>query len=184
MAAVEKRKNGWVALLYNHLMFVVICALTLTLLKGAMQFILGSVFSFLYYMGIYEYCRKTAREHVSPYFETEFSWKFPLYYALIGNVYFWLGILANLIGSAVFPMGTPGNAVSLIIYIVWDSPFIFFSAFGGEKLNTLNLLPVVIFTTMFFVSSFLGYAMGKYEKSFRKFLGKFRKNKTVRKALR
>ena len=58
MAAVEKRKNGWAALFYNHIMFVVLCALTVFLLRGMFQMVLGLVFSFLYYMGIYEYTRK------------------------------------------------------------------------------------------------------------------------------
>ena len=51
-------------------------------------------------------------------------------------------------------------------------------------MDKLNIFPLVVFTAMFFVSTFLGYAMGKYEKSVKKFTNKLRKNKTVRKALR
>ena len=184
MAAVEKRKNVWLAFLYNHLMFMVICLLTVTMLKGVFQLILGALLSFIYYAGIYDYAKKASREHSSGRYETQFSWKFPLYYALVGNFYFWIGVIINIIGSAIFPAETIGYGVSFIAYFVWDSPFIFLSAFSGDNLDKLNLLPLIVFPAMFFASTFLGYFMGKYEKAVKKFMSKFRKNKTVRKALR
>ena len=181
MAAVEKRKNGWLALLINHLMFMVIASFMVILLSGIPRLIIGLSICLLYYHTIHEYCRKTAREHMQPYTETNPSWKFPLYYGFIGNVYFWIPIIIELTVGMHFDKGTTGKIVINLIYIITNAPFIFADVFTSNDYNVLNAVPVIVFTLLFFVATFSGYYLGLHGNSIAKFMSKFRKKKKKKK---
>lgn len=181
MAAVEKRKNGWAALLINHIMFMVICTFMIPILNGIPKLLIGGFMSLLYFNGVHEYCRKSAREHIQPYSAVSPSWKFPLYYGFIGNVIFWFPIIMQLTIGTCFEKGTMGKIIINIIYLVLNSPFIFVDIFTSNDYNVLNITPVIVFSLLFFGASFLGYYLGKYDKSIAKFLSKFKKKKKSKK---
>ena len=160
MAAVEKRKNGVVAMLLNHLMFMIICAFILIPMAGKemVQNIFGTVLLFVYFIGVHDYCFRAGREHSQHYTKTNPSWKFPLYYGFVGAVLFWIPIIV------VLTLGQMNieNYVFLtrLFYLVWDSPFIFMEIFNKDY-NALMTTGVTVATLLYFVSSFSGYALGK-----------------------
>jgi hypothetical protein len=92
MAAVEKRKNPFVALLGNHLMFSVLCLFIVIPLNGNFKLGYGLFFLFLYLLGIYAYAEKTAIEQTKSYSTIKPSFKYPLLYGLIAVLYFLLPI--------------------------------------------------------------------------------------------
>ena len=169
MAAVEKRKNGVVAMLLNHLMFMLICAFILIPLSGKeiAQNIFGTVLLFVYFIGVHDYCFRAGREHSQHYTKTNPSWKFPLYYGFSGAVLFWIPIV---IVMTIGQMDI-GNHVFLIrlFYLIWDSPFIFIEIFNKD-FNALKWTGVTVCTALYFVSSFSGYALGKRGTSLKVFV--------------
>lgn len=180
MAAVEKRKNGWAALVLNHLMFVVICTFIMLPLGGIIKKIFGVIFSLLYYNSVHEYCRKAGKEHTQPFSDTKSSWKFPLYYGFIGNVFFWIPVILLLtVGPTITE--SAGKIILRLIYLVWDSPFIFLDVFTSTEYEALNAVPVTVFSLMFFVASFSGYYLGIYGNSISKIINKYKKTKKKKK---
>lgn len=180
MAAVEKRKNGWTALIINRLMFMVICLFIVFPLSGIPQKIFGVIFTLLYYRGVHDYCFKSGREHSQPYIKENPSWKFPLYYGFIGNVYFWIPILVLLIGGKFVPAGGVTFALRFF-YIAVDSPFIYLDIFKSTEYSALNVWQPALFSALYFVSAFVGYFMGAKGSSvklfFRKIIDKMKSGK-------
>lgn len=181
MAVVEKRKNAWLALFLNHLMFMVIAAFMIPFTGGTVGKILCGAVCLLYYHGVHEYCRKSASEHSKPYIVTEPSWKFPLYYGAVGSVYFWLPVILELTVGAVFQQGSMGKIIVNIIYVITHSPFIFANVFSSNEYNSLNIIPTLVFFLLFFASSFSGYYLGLHGNSIAKFIGRFKKKKKKKK---
>lgn len=181
MAVVEKRKNAWLALFLNHLMFMIIAAFMIPFTGGTVGKIVGVIICLFYYHGVHEYCRKSASEHSKPYIVTEPSWKFPLYYGAVGNVYFWIPVILELTVGAFFQQGSMGKIIVNIIYVITNSPFIFADVFSSNEYNSLNIVPSLVFSLLFFVSSFPGYYFGQHGNSIAKFIGRFKKKKKKKK---
>lgn len=149
MAAVEKRKNPFLALLGNHLMFSVLCLFIVVPLNGNFKLGYGLFFLFLYLLGIYAYSEKTAIEQTKSYSTTKPSFKYPLLYGLIAVLYFLLPI-------ALYSFLKYGEIMLFLVFI--NSPFLFSNLIFDGKINYQTML---IFSVVIIAFSFLGYYFGK-----------------------
>jgi Ca2+/Na+ antiporter len=149
MAAVEKRKTPFLALLGNHLMFSVLCLFIVVPLSGNFKFWYGIFFLSLYLFGIYGYAEKTAIEQTKSYSTTNPSFKYPIAYGLIAVLYFLLPIV-------LFSFIKYGEIMLLIVFI--DSPFMFSDLLFDGKINYQTVL---IFSLIIMAFPILGYFFGK-----------------------
>lgn len=174
MAAVEKRKPAFLALLLNHLMFMFICTFVILPLSGWAKTVFGIVMCLLYLFGVHDYCHKAGLEHSRPYIKTEPSAKFPLYYGVVGNIFFWFPVLLALI-LGQFNLGDGVKFGSRLFYLIWDSPWIFLDIFTSTDYNALNPTWTVTASLLYFTATFSGYYMGANGKHIAGFLSIKRK---------
>lgn len=165
MAAVEKRKNIFVALLTNHLMFAVISTFIVMPLSGTAKTIFGVLISFMYYIGLYDFSLREAIYHRRPYTEMTESYKYPLFYGLISSFYIWIPVVGLLITDSI---------PTRLFYLVWDSTFSYTNLYSlGENLCKFGPLSAVILTALNFGFSYLGYFLAMHDTSLAKLINKY-----------
>ena len=145
---VEKRQHPLIGLLWNQAMYAVVSFVIVTTAQGTWQQIFGLFFFLLYLSGVYGYCKKAGTGHQKSYSEIKPHAKFPTAYALVAIGYF------------LVPLGIayllPYEIVRLIV-IFWESPFFF-----GGVVNMIgfSIPPMIIFSAIIVVFSYLGYLAG------------------------
>ena len=149
MAAVEKRKNPFLALLGNHLMFSVLCTFIVLGMSGSWKFWYGLFFLFLYLLGIYGYAEKTAIEQTKPYSTTKPSFQYPIAYGLIAVLYFLFPIV-------LYALIQYGEVMLFMVF--FDAPFMFTDLIADAKINYQT---AAIFAAVIMLVSLLGYYFGK-----------------------
>jgi len=165
MAAVEKRKNPFIAILGNHLMFSVVCAFIVMPLSGTAKTIFGVVMAILYYMALYDYCLREAVYHKRPYTEMTESYKYAVKYSLISLLYIAIPVIILLIFDSVW---------TRLFYLVIDSLFTFTPLFAlGENLCKFDFISALVIAAVNFGFCFLGYYHGLKDTSLAKIINKY-----------
>ncbi len=164
MAAVEKRKNPFLAIFINHITITIICVFVVTLASGIAKIIFGVAMAAIYYMTLYDYCLREAVYHKRPYTEMTASYKYAVKYALISLMYFTVPVIVLLIYD---------NLWTRLFYIVFDSLFTFTPLFTlGENLCKFNIIPAIVIAAINFGFCFLGYYHGIKDTSIAKIINK------------
>lgn len=165
MAAVEKRKNPFWAILSNHLIFSIIGVFIVMPLSGKAKIFFGIAMCFFYYMTFYDYCLREAIYHKRPYTEMTASYKYALKYALISISYVAVPVALLLIYDSV---------LTRLFYLVADSFYTFTPLFTlGENICKFDLISFVIIAAVNFAFSFLGYYHGMKDTSLAKIINKY-----------
>ncbi len=165
MAAVEKRKNPYVVILGNHLLFAVICSFIVMPLSGVAKNIFGVVMALIYYLSLYDFCLREAIYHRRPYTEMKESYIYALKYSIVSVAYIALPVIALLIFDSVW---------TRLFYLVWDSLFTFTGIFElGENLCKFGPLAFIIVAVLNFGFCFLGYYHGMKDNSLARIINKY-----------
>ncbi len=165
MAAVEKRKNVFVALLINHIMLAVIGTFIVMPISGIARTVFGVAISIIYYMTVYDYAQKEAVYHKRPYTPMTPGYKYPFFYGLISFIYIFIPVVGLLIADTI---------PTRLFYLVWDSVFSYTSLYSlGENLCKFGPLSALVIAVLNFGFSYLGYYHGMKDTSIAKIVNKY-----------
>ncbi len=164
MAAVEKRKNPFMAIFINHFMLAIICIFIVMPLSGIAKTIFGVAMSIFYYMSLYDYCLKEAIYHKRPYTEMKESYLYAVKYSLISLMYIAIPVVVLLIFDSVW---------TRLFYLIWNALFTFTPLFQlGENLCKFDFVSALVIIVINFGFCFLGYYHGMKDTSLAKIINK------------
>ena len=159
MAAVEKRKAPWIALIGNHMMFSVLAFfVVLNMPTGGFQIFVGVVLLLLYLFGVYDYSNRDGIEHKKSYSKVEPSFKYPIYHGLIALAYFLVPVLIT--AALVFNLDWQKAAFALTLFINAQFEFTLFLNVIDDGLININWYITSVFSLLIPLFSILGYLAG------------------------
>ena len=155
MAAVEKRKPPWLALLINHLMMSTISLFIVFLNMdfGPIRMSFGIFFLILYLFGVYDYSNREGIEHTKSYSKIAHSFKYPIIYGFVGMSYLLVPALLVLILKFA-----PDIQFFVMIFLYLTNAHFFFEMF--ITFDYFNWYILMLHCSLIMAFSVLGYLSG------------------------